>query len=234
MKYAVLSTTAVAVVTAALCSAQPASAQDFGRMLGRLAERTVERGARNVIDEATRPDDRPRNGPAERAPTSGGATPEAPASGSSLIPAPAGVEPWPINAGHRAIRIPSDFAFSPEMMAQKQAYNEASRFACSTCEASIEIDSWQKALRPLRDTYSEWGNLIAGWTVGRTIDWRGQHLDGRITVISEVPVGGFNCRQIRHRISTRERNPRVTETPGLICLGKRDQYSGQETWHSVF
>ncbi|KAK0350523.1 hypothetical protein LTR94_028686, partial [Friedmanniomyces endolithicus] len=94
------------------------------------------------------------------------------------------------------------------MMAQKQAYNEASRFACSTCEASIEIDSWQKALRPLRDTYSEWGNLIAGWTVGRTIDWRGQHLDGRITVVSEVPVGGFNCRQVRHRISTRERTPR--------------------------
>lgn len=57
MKYAVLSTTAVAVVTAALCSAQPASAQDFGRMLGRLAERTAERAARNAADELIRPRD---------------------------------------------------------------------------------------------------------------------------------------------------------------------------------
>lgn len=234
MTYEMLTTTAVAVLTAALCASQPAKAQDFGRMLGRLAERTVERGARNVVDEATRPNSRARDGAPARGRSRGGSTDDAAESSGVAIPAPAGVEPWPTNAGLAEVEIPNDFEFSAELMAQKQAYNEASRYACTACEASMDIDSWQKALSPERDTYSEWGNMIAAWTVGRTIDWRGNRLDGRITVLSEVAVGGFECRQIRHRISTRERNPRVTEYPGLICKGKRDQFSGQETWHSVF
>lgn len=234
MKYAVLSTIAVAVVTAVLCSAQPASAQDFGRMLGRLAERTVERGARNVIDEATRPGDRPRSRSSESGSAATGGRDDAPATNEAAIPAPAGVEPWPINAGHRAVVRPHQFVFSPESMAQKQAFSEASRYSCTACEASMDIDSWRKFIHPDRDTYSAWGNLIASFTVGRVIDWRGNHVDGRITVVSEVPVGGFECRQLRHRISTREATPRVTERPGLICYGKRDQYSGSNTWHEVF
>lgn len=235
MKYAVLSTTAVAVVTAALCSAQPASAQDFGRMLGRLAERTAERAARNAADELIRPrEDSDAPSRPDRADSRSSAPGPQERAAPAVTPAPQGVEPWPINAGHRAVVRPTQFAFSPEMIAQKQRFTDASRFPCNTCEGSVDIDSWRRALQPIPDTYSAWSEVIAPWTVGRVVDWRGTVVDGRITVLSEVPVGGFQCRQLRHRISTRGPNPIVTERPGLVCLGKRDAYSGAETWHEVF
>ncbi len=53
----IVSAIAALLTTATTTSA---SAQDFGRVLGRLAERTVERSVTSVIDETTRPrDERP-------------------------------------------------------------------------------------------------------------------------------------------------------------------------------
>lgn len=229
MKAPFIATVLVAVATASLCSSKPAEAQDLGGMLGRLAERA----GRNAVDDLTRPrnsnDRRAPAAPANGQPASGSAQ----ATGGGVIPAPTGVEPWPINAGDRAVARPTQFVFSPEVMAQKQAYRDASVYSCTACEAGRDIDSWRKALSPSQDRYSAWSEVFAGWTVGRTIEWRGRALDGRITVLSEVPVGAFNCRQLRYRISTRGPNPVVTESPGLICYGRQNAYSGADLWHEV-
>ena len=236
MKYPIIATVVVAVATAALCG-EPASAQDFGRMLGRLAERTAERAARNGADELTR--GRPsserrgeRAAPAEA--SAAGAQAEQASGGNGVLPAPAGVEPWPVNAGHRLVTRTNELVFPQEMVAQKEAFRAASVFACQGCEGSRDIDSWQKFLRPSRDADTAISEMIGGWTVGRVIEWRGRALDGRITVLSEVPVGAFQCRQLRHRISTRGRDPVVTERPGLICFAKRERYSSVDLWHEVF
>lgn len=235
MKYPIIVTVVVAVATAVLCG-EPASAQDFGRMLGRLAERTAERAARNGADELTRRRPAPereqdRPAPAQAA-ASGAAAGQA--AGGGVIPAPVGIEPWPINAGHRAVTRTDQLVFSPEMMAQKQAFQDASVFSCQGCEGSREIDSWRKGLRPDRDTDTAWSEVIGGWTVGRVINWRGRFVDGAITVLSDESVGMFPCRQLRHRITTRGVNPVVTERPGLICFAKREQFSGIDLWHEVF
>lgn len=229
MKLASAATAVTAVVTALVCAPPPAAAQDFGRLLGRMAERAVEDAVRPRTDRsaATRPE---RTGPSSHR----NADEDAAAAPSAVEPPPPGVEPWPTNAGHRAVVRPTQFAFRPEDEAQRQAYRDASRYACSGCEASMDIDSWRKALRPHDDTYSAWSAVIGAWTPGRVIDWRGGAHDGRITVVSEIPVGGFSCRQLRHRISTRGANPVVAEYPGLICLGRQDAYSGADTWHEVF
>jgi len=216
--------TAILIILAGTGS--PAQAQRLGRILVRTIERTIERRA----DEAARqPERRREEQPAETVPADASA-----GAASTLIPAPPGVEPWPINAGHRAVTRPSQFAFSADMVARKQRFAGASSFPCSTCEGSLDFDTWRRALQPLRDTYSAWSAILEGWTVGRTIPWRGTAHDGQITVVSEIPVGGFRCRQLRHRITSRGRNPVSTERPGLICLGKRDGYSASETWHEVF
>lgn len=242
MKSASLATVVVAITTAALFSSPAAEAQDFGRMLGRLAERTAERAARNGVDELTRPrpaEPRERDRAAPAAPpasasaSASGPEEEAPVS-SGVIAAPEGVEPWPINAGHRAVTRTNQLAFSPEMIARKQAFEAASVYECQACEAGRDIDSWKKSLSPERDTDTAWSELIGSWEPGRVITWRGRMLDGRITVLSDYEIAAFQCRQLRHRISTRGPNPVVTERPGLICNAKQEQYSSVNLWHEVF
>ncbi len=150
------------------------------------------------------------------------------------IPAPAGVVPWPANAGDKRVVRPSQFVFAPDLTAQKERYKAASTFPCMTCEGSIDFDVWRRSFSHPHESYSSWSKILEAWTVGRTIPWKGQAHDGTITVLSDVAVGPFPCRQLRHRMISRGRNPVTVERPGLICLGRQDQYSGADTWHEVF
>lgn len=98
----------------------------------------------------------------------------------------------------------------------------------------MELDSWRKAFGDTHETYSSRSKTLESWTVGRAIPWRGTAYDGLITVVSEVPIGGFPCRQLIHRITMRDKQPVSVETPDLVCLGRQDEYSGKDTWHEVF
>lgn len=207
----------VSVTLAAMIGATaPVKAQSFGRALERLG--------RSALAQAR---------PKRTVPSDSPSTPTSAASFSKAPdPAPAGVTPWPINAGlvERAHKL----RFAPEVEAQKKRFLDASGFACSTCEASLDFDSWRRAFRPLRDTDSAWSEILASWTVGRELPWRGTAHDGVIRVVSEVPVGGIRCRQLHHSISTRGRSPVVHERPGLICFDRKGDYGGTPVWHEVF
>ena len=203
------------------CMAPDARADPVGGLLDRLAQRAVKKlteprsGRDDARHEASSPaheDDAP----------------------GEVLPAPAGVTPWPLNAGGAGVVRPTQFRFSAELVAQKQRYRDASGFACNSCEGSLDFDSWRKAFGHPHETYSSWSKILESWTVGRAIPWRGTAHDGLITVVGEVPVGGFPCRQLVHRITTRGKPPVSVERPGLICVGRQDQYSGKDTWHEVF
>jgi hypothetical protein len=150
------------------------------------------------------------------------------------LPAPAGFIPWPANAGDPRVVRPGQFVFAPEVSAQKERYKAASTFPCSTCEGSIDFDVWRRSFSHPNESYSSWSKILEAWTVGRTIAWKGQAHDGTITVLAEASIGPFPCRQLHHRMTSRGPTPAVVERPGLICLGRRDQYSGADTWHEVF
>lgn len=219
-----------ALLIAGLClTADAAQAQSLGGMLGRLAERATERVGGQLPGG-----DRSRDSgsSASPAPSRRGGQAEAPGRATGE-PGPAGVEPWPTNAGMRGVDRPTQFEFSDEMEAVKQAYSQASWYRCTGCEASTDIDHWRRAFGHPHETFGSWSRIMETWTPGRTIDWRGNHHDGQIIVLSEIPVGGFTCRQLRYRLTTREPRPTTIERPGLICLGKRE-YSSVETWHEVF
>jgi hypothetical protein len=202
-----------------LLAAGAADAQSLGGVLERLGRRAVDRAATT----ATRPrSDRP-------------ATLTAPIDKPIAVrpaePAPPGVTPWPINAGQ--VERAYQFAFAPELEEEKRRFQQASSFRCMTCEGSLDFDSWRRAFQPLRDTDTAWSELLSGWTAGRELSWRGTAHDGTIRVVSEVPVAGVPCRQLRHRISTRGPRPVVHERAGLLCLDRKE-YGRTPLWHEVF
>jgi len=228
MRRTISGTIILAVIAGITATGSPTHAQSLRRILDRAVERTIE-GRNNDVSP-------PRRNGARTVPPAvmAGQATGAGDNNAGMEPAPPGVEPWPVNAGDAGVTRPSQLAFSADLMARRQRFLEASRFACSTCEGSQDSDSWRKAFGHPNETYSSWSAILETWTVGRSISWRGTAHDGLITVVGETPVGGFRCRQLRHRITTRGRNPVSTERPGLICLGKRDAYSARETWHEVF
>lgn len=195
--------------------------------VGSLLDHLAQRAAKRVTEKRPRHD-------APAAPATQQDDAAASASGDAHDSAPAGVEPWPTNAGARNVVRPAQFIFAAPLLEQKQRFREASSFACASCEGGRDVDSWRKAFGHPHETYSSWSAILETWTVGRTIPWRGTAHDGSITVLSDVPVGGFACRQLRHRITSRGKPPVSVERPGLICLGKQDAYSSRETWHEVF
>jgi hypothetical protein len=230
MKNNARAVTLVTVALALVCSIQPSQAQDFGG----IARGLLKRGAkRDVPRPATRSQPASPSSRREADPRYLEAKDFDP-NGTPAIPAPPGIVPWPANAGDKRVVRPSQFVFAPDLNAQRERYKAASTFPCSTCEGSIDFDVWRRSFSHPHETYSSWSKILEGWTVGRTIPWKGQAHDGTITVLSEVAVGQFPCRQLRHRMISRGKNPVVVERPGLICLGRRDQYSGADTWHEVF
>ena len=212
----------ILAVTAGLLlsvNAPDARADAFGCLLDRIAKRAV--------DKVTETRSQRKEGRDEKSPVQAD-------EAETSLPAPPGVVPWPLNAGRGDVVRPTQFQFSADLVAQQKRYRDASAFSCSTCEGSLEIDSWRKAFGHTHETYSSWSKILETWTVGRAIPWRGKANDGLITVVSEVAVGGFPCRQLTLRITTRGKQPVSVETPGLICLGRQDEYSGKDTWHEVF
>lgn len=217
-RMSMVQTAAALALAGSLCQPVLADAQGFGR-LGRLGRQLLERTARPAPPQAGR----------ERTAADAPASADA---GGTPLPAPPNVTPWPLNAGI-APRAHL-FRFAAELEQEKKAFLEASTFVCNTCEGSRDFDTWRRALAPLRDQDSAWSELLASWTVGRRIPWRGTVYDGSITVISEVPVGAVPCRQLRHRVVTRGPKPIEHQRAGLICFDRKGEYGGTPVWHEVF
>ncbi len=210
------------IAIGALVATQPATvqAQALGSFMKRLG--------REVINSSPKLKRKPRK---EDASEQDGGDEGSSKSSRSAIPAPPGVVPWPVNAGQ--VSRPQLFEFSADLVAEKEAFKQASSFPCMTCEGSRDFDSWRRHFGHVHESYSTWSKILEAWTVGRDVLWKGQAHDGVITVLSEVPVGEFRCRQLRHRMTSKGPKPVVTERAGLICLAKQE-YSSVETWHEVF
>lgn len=156
-----------------------------------------------------------------------------PAQDAEAAPAAqtSGPAPWPVNVGARTVKYPSDLDFSPELEAQKKAFVEFSKVRCSDCEGGYSYDAWAQHFIRLDGSYNAWAKKIGGLALGETLTWKGSVSAGSITVVSEEPVNGWPCKQIKWEL----KNPKASaERPGLFCHGKASSYAGSDSWTEVF
>jgi hypothetical protein len=147
-------------------------------------------------------------------------------------PAPSsGPAPWPTNVGARTVRYPSDLTFSPELEAQKKAFLEFSRVSCTACEGGRSYDAWAQHFVRLDGSYNAWEKKLGGLALGEAITWKGQQSTGTITVVSEEPVNGWPCKQLKW---TLKKPTASAERPGLICSAKASSHAGSDSWSIVF
>ncbi|TAJ72537.1 MAG: hypothetical protein EPO51_10615 [Phenylobacterium sp.] len=145
--------------------------------------------------------------------------------------ATSGPAPWPTNAGARTVRYPSDLDFSPELEAGKKAFVEFSKVRCSDCEGGYSYDAWAQQMVRLDGSYKAWEKKLGGMALGETLSWKGAQSKGLITVMSEEPVNGWPCKQLKWEL---DKPGAHAERPGLICYAKESSYSGSDSWNIAF
>jgi len=215
-----------ALLAAGLCLALagPAAAQSgFLKNLARqAAAAAIQNAAQSSQGQAAAAPDEAAQ--AEAAPPTQDAATEQPTATS-------GPAPWPTNVGARTVRYPSDLKFSPELEAQKAAFLEFSRVSCTACEGGRSYDAWAQHFVRLDGSYKAWEKKLGGLAVGEAVTWKGQQSTGAITVVSEAPVNGWPCKQLKW---TLKKPTASAERPGLICSAKASSYAGSDSWSIVF
>lgn len=215
-----------AMAAAALALAGPAAAQ--GGFLKNLARQA----AAAAIQNAAQP--QAQTAPAAPAPAAedgGQAEPPQQYAAAEQTAATSGPAPWPANVGARTVKYPADLDFSPELEAQKKAFVEFSKVSCNDCEGGYGYDAWVRHFISLDGSYKAWEKKVGGLAVGDTIAWKGAKSNGVITVVSEEPVNGWQCKQLRWEL---KKGQESAERPGLFCYGKASAYDGSDSWTEVF
>jgi hypothetical protein len=242
-----LRTLALALSLAAM--AETASAQGFlERMARQAAEAAAEKAARAAMGRIAgasgsgeagagsgapaRPADAPAEvlTPKRRAGTTARTTSAIPAADAAPAP-PSAPAPWPINAGSPDVQRPGELEFSAETKALATAFDAFGRVSCSSCEGGRSYDSWARKSLNLGREFGAWEKKLGGLALGQTLDWTGVESTGRITVVSETPVGGFRCKQLKWELF---KGSARAERPGLVCFGYSGSYAGSESWNEVF
>ncbi|MBJ7412402.1 MAG: hypothetical protein JHD15_18870 [Phenylobacterium sp.] len=214
---------ALAAAGLSLALAGPAAAQSgFLKNLARQA-------AAAAIQNAAQPQ-QPAASAEGEAPGQADAQPaqDAETAPAAQTPGPA---PWPVNVGARSVKYPSDLDFSPELEAQKKAFVEFSKVSCNDCEGGYSYDAWVRHFIRLDGSYGAWEKKVGGLALGEAITWKGSASTGSITVVSEEPVNGWSCKQLKWELKKAQSK---AERPGLFCNGKASSYAGSDSWVEVF
>lgn len=161
----------------------------------------------------------------------GYAAPAQPYAAAEQAVTTTGPAPWPTNAGAPSVKYPSQLTFSAELEAEKKAFLDFSKVSCTACEGGRSYDAWAQHFIRLDGSYKAWEKKLGGLSVGEAVTWKGQKSAGTITVVSEEPVGGWACKQLRWEL----KQPQASATrPGLICNGRAGAYDSGASWTEVF
>ncbi|WP_068878703.1 MULTISPECIES: hypothetical protein [unclassified Phenylobacterium] len=213
---------ALAVAGLSLVLAGPAAAQSgFLKNLARQA-------AAAAIQNAAQPQQ--SQPPAAEAEGQDAAQPAQYAE-AAQAPQTSGPAPWPKNVGAKSVRYPSNLTFSPELEDQKKAFVEFSKVSCNDCEGGYSYDAWVRHFVRLDGSYGAWEKKVGALALGESITWKGSASTGSITVVSEEPVNGWPCKQLKWELKKAQSQ---AERPGLFCYGKASSYAGSDSWTEVF
>lgn len=154
-----------------------------------------------------------------------------PAAVPANTPPSSGPAPWPVNAGSPDVKRPGELEFSSETKALASAFDAFGRVSCSSCEGGRSYDSWARKSLNISSAHGAWEKTLGALASGQTLNWTGVESKGRITVVSETPVSGFRCKQLRWELF---KGAAQAERPGLICFGYSSPYAASESWNEVF
>lgn len=141
----------------------------------------------------------------------------APAGGGATGPAP-----WPINAGQR-LSSPGQLKFDPALEAAKTEFREFSRYSCNDCEGGHGYDAWARHHIGTGGGYAAFEGVLGGLGLGQSVTWKGKESDGRITVVGETPVAGFQCKQLKWEMKKRKTGATAARD-GLVCKAADSRY----------
>ncbi len=140
---------------------------------------------------------------------------------------PAGL--WPENT-HCPVYSVSDLKFE-RARAAKTAFREASKVACNDCEGGYSFDAWGgRSLVKGGDYAREFPRLLVALEAGRSLGWKGNRFDVRITAIGAHPIGDMPCRQFHYTLH--EKGSLVAEYDGMYCEYTRP-YIANPGWNEV-
>ncbi|MBP2161510.1 MULTISPECIES: hypothetical protein [Asticcacaulis] len=228
-------------LTLALClgtMATPVFAESF---LERMAQQAAEKMAQKAADSVMNGGGSSSDGGAKNRETS-----DDPQAGQVLKPKPratttaAPPAPAPTAApGVKAKKAPppgvypGTIAVSADIKAKKDAFDEFGKVRCSDCEGGYSYDSWTQIFfnGELAGEYNGWAKKLGNLKVGERLTWKGKASKGTLTVVSDSPVEGFRCKQLTYRL---DKPNASAERPGLVCWGKLNEYSSNDSWVIVY
>lgn len=240
-----LRTTALALSLAAL--AGTASAESFlERMAKQAAQAAAEKAGRAAMAKITASGGSTEAAPGAAAPAARARASQAPevltpkprSGAARTAPAaapeaaqPSGPAPWPVNAGAPDVERPGELQFSADTKALATAFDAFGRVSCPSCEGGRSYDSWARHSLKVSGEHGAWDKKLGALGLGQTLDWTGVESKGRITVVSETPVSGFRCKQLKWELF---KGAARAERPGLVCFGYSGPYAASESWTEVF
>lgn len=140
---------------------------------------------------------------------------------------PAGL--WPENTGCPVYSV-SDLKFD-RARAAKTAFREASKVPCNDCEGGYSFDAWGgRSLVKGGDYSKEFPKLLVALEEGKSLGWKGQRYEVRITAIGAHPIGEMPCRQFHYTLL--EKGRLVAEYDGMVCESTRPHVANP-SWNEV-
>lgn len=145
---------------------------------------------------------------------------------------PEGFEPaglWPENTGCPVYSV-SDLKFD-RARAAKTAFREASKVPCNDCEGGYAFDAWGgRSLVKGGDYSKEFPKLLVALEEGKSLGWKGQRYEVRITAVGAHPIGEMPCRQFHYTLL--EKGRLVAEYDGMVCE-YTGPYIANPSWNEV-
>ncbi|MBP7704401.1 MAG: hypothetical protein KA105_03815 [Caulobacter sp.] len=137
----------------------------------------------------------------------------------------------PVN-GDQMLARPGQMAFDPSVAAAKERFVEFSRYSCTACEGGRGYDAWARQSLNLGGGYNAFEKKLGSLATGQFVAWKGIEADGRITVVGEATVAGFQCKQLKWELKKRKTGASASRD-GLLCLGKSGDYAASDSWVEV-
>lgn len=228
-------------LTLALCLgavATPALAESF---LERMARQAAEKMAQKAADSVMNGGGSSSDGGTKNRETS-----DDPQAGQVLKPKPRATNtaaiPAPASAAAPAVKAkkapppgvyPGTITVGADIKAKKDAFDEFGKVRCNDCEGGYSYDSWTQIFfnGELAGEYNGWAKKLGNLRVGERLTWKGKASNGTLTVVSDSPVEGFRCKHLTYRL---DKPNASAERPGLVCWGKLNEYSSNDSWVIVY
>ncbi|MDD2768616.1 MAG: hypothetical protein PHT19_07765 [Methylococcus sp.] len=136
---------------------------------------------------------------------------------------------WPEDTGCDYYKF-SDLKFD-KGKAQKKAFEDASKVACSDCEGGYSFDAWAHFfLIKGGNSYEKFTPMLIALKPGQSLSWKGARYSGTVQATGEHPIGPYPCRQYHWTLKSGKNV--VAEREGLYCEVK-GEYAASATWREV-